>query len=173
MSSRSKRFGHTPSSQSGIHSSACVTTSAAASRVSGRGIHHASRVSEASALLFGSAGRLEIGKRMGLPDILTGYAPNSFTFTVAESGPPTGRSLDPGGGLQTQFLRRGLPTRLEPIASQGVTASQFNDESTKILYVLPKHNGWLGGVSFATFSLALRCAAGLRVLNRRAGNGAV
>lgn len=108
------------------------------------------RVSEVSALLFGSAGRLEIGKRMGLPDVLTGYAPNSFTFTVAEFGPPTGRSLDPGGGLQTQFLRGALRMRLEPIASQGVTASQFNDQSTKVLYVLPKNNGWLGGVSFAT-----------------------
>src|SRR6266699_6611560 len=59
---------------------------------------------EASVLLFGSAGRLEVGKRMGLPDVLTGYAPNSFAFTKAEFGPPTGRSLDPGGGLQTQFF---------------------------------------------------------------------
>jgi len=108
------------------------------------------RLSEASVLLFGSAGRLEIGKRMGLPDVLTGYAPNSFAFTTAEFGPPTGRSLDPGGGLQTQFLQGALRSRLEPLAARGVTASLFNDESLKVLYVLPKHNGWLGGVSFAT-----------------------
>src|SRR6266478_4895644 len=106
-------------------------------------------LSEVSALLFGSAGRLEVGKRMGLPDVLTGYAPNSFAFTTAEFGPPTGRSLDPGGGLQTQFLQGALRSRLEPLAARGVTASLFNDESLKVLYVLPKHNGWLGGVSFA------------------------
>jgi hypothetical protein len=107
------------------------------------------RVSEASLLLFGSGGRLEIGKRMGLPDVLTGYAPNSFTFTTAEFGPPTGRTLDPGGGLQTQFLRTTLRSRVEPLAARGVTASLFNDESAKILYVLPKHNGWLAGASFS------------------------
>ena len=106
-------------------------------------------LSEASVLLFGSAGRLEVGKRMGLPDVLTGYAPNSFAFTTAEFGPPTGRSLDPGGGLQTQFLRAAVRSRLEPLAVRGVTASLFNDEAVKVLYVLPKHNGWLGGVSFA------------------------
>jgi predicted porin len=108
------------------------------------------RLSEASVVLFGSAGRLEVGKRMGLPDVLSGYAPNSFTFTMAEFGPPTGRTLDPGGGLQTQFLHAAVRSRLEPLASRGVTASLFNDESTKILYVLPKRNGWLGGVSFST-----------------------
>jgi len=108
------------------------------------------RVSEASLLFFGSAGRLEVGKRMGLPDVLSGYAPNSFTFAVAEFGPPTGRTLDPGGGLQTEFLPDALRARLEPLAGYGVTASQFNDESTKVLYVLPKHNGWLGGLSFST-----------------------
>ncbi len=107
------------------------------------------RVSEASILLFGSGGRLEIGKRMGLPDVLTGYAPNSFTFTTAEFGPPTGRTLDPGGGLQTQFLRAALRTQIEPLAARGVTASLFNDESAKILYVLPKRMGWLAGASFA------------------------
>ena len=106
-------------------------------------------LSEASILLFGSGGRLEIGKRMGLPDVLTGYAPNSFTFTTAEFGPPTGRTLDPGGGLQTQFLRANLRSRVEPLAARGVTASLFNDESAKILYVAPKHNGWLGGASFS------------------------
>ncbi len=119
-------------------------------RVVAEGSTNHVRLSEASVLLFGSAGRLEVGKRMGLPDVLTGYAPNSFAFTTAEFGPPTGRSLDPGGGLQTQFLQGALRSRLEPLAARGVTASLFNDESLKVLYVLPKHNGWLGGVSFAT-----------------------
>jgi hypothetical protein len=118
-------------------------------RVVAEGSSDKLRVSEASLLLFGSGGRLEIGKRMGLPDVLTGYAPNSFTFTTAEFGPPTGRTLDPGGGLQTQFLRTALRSRLESLAARGVTASLFNDESAKILYVLPKHNGWLAGASFS------------------------
>lgn len=118
-------------------------------RVVAQASKHDARVSEVSILLFGSAGRLEIGKRMGLPDVLTGYAPNSFTFTTAEFGPPTGRTLDPGGGLQSPFPRDAVRARLEPLASHGVTESLFNDESTKILCVLPKHNGWLGGVSFA------------------------
>ena len=37
----------------------------------------------------------------GLPDVLTGYAPNNFQFTSAEFGPASGPSLDPGGRLQT------------------------------------------------------------------------
>ena len=119
-------------------------------RVVAEGTTNNVHVSEASLLLFGSAGRLEFGKRMGLPDVLSGYAPNSFTFATAEFGPPTGRTLDPGGGLQTQFLHSAVRARVEPLANRGVTASLFNDESTKILYVLPKRNGWLGGVSFST-----------------------
>jgi hypothetical protein len=57
------------------------------------------RLTEASVLVFGRGGRLEIGERMGLPDVLTGYAPNNFTFTGAEYGPASGPSLDPAGGL--------------------------------------------------------------------------
>jgi hypothetical protein len=57
-------------------------------------------LAEASVLLFGSRGRLEIGERQGLPDVLTGYAPNNFSFTGAEFGPASGPSLDPGGGLE-------------------------------------------------------------------------
>jgi hypothetical protein len=106
-------------------------------------------LSDASVLVFGSAGRLEIGKRMGLPDVLTGYAPNSFTFTSAEFGPASGLSVDPGGGLQTRYLHPKLRSKIEPLAALGVAASLFNDQSTKVLYVSPKHNGWLGGVSFA------------------------
>ncbi len=118
-------------------------------RVVVEGSNDSLRIGEASVLLFGSAGRLEIGKQMGLPDVLSGYAPNSFTFTAAEFGPPTGRTLDPGGGLQTQFLRSAARSRLESLAGQGVTAAQFDDQSPKLLYVSPKHNGWLAGASFS------------------------
>src|SRR5204863_7942526 len=41
-------------------------------------------LAEASILLSGSHGRLELGQRQGLPDVLTGYAPNNFAFTGAE-----------------------------------------------------------------------------------------
>lgn len=118
-------------------------------RVVAEGYNDHVHLGEASILLFGSAGRLEVGKRMGLPDVLTGYAPNSFTYTTAEFGPPTGRTLDPGGGLQTQFLRPAMRMRVESLTAYGVTASQFGDQSTKILYVSPKHDGWLAGASFA------------------------
>lgn len=118
-------------------------------RVEVEGSNDNVRLGEASVLLFGSAGRLEFGKRMGLPDVLTGYAPNSFTFTTAEFGPPTGRTLDPGGALQTQFLRSTGRSRIEPLAGHGFTAAQFDDQSLKLLYVSPKHNGWLAGASLA------------------------
>jgi len=65
------------------------------------------RLTEAGVLLFDHHGRVEIGERMGLPDVLTGYAPNNFQFTSAEFGPASGPSLDPGGGLQTASLRGG------------------------------------------------------------------
>lgn len=104
---------------------------------------------EASVLLFGKSGRLEIGDRQGLPDVLVGYAPNNFTFTGAEFGPASGPSLDPGGGLQLAFLNRALAQQLAPLTSLGFTASQAADESGKVLYVSPKHRGFLAGVSYA------------------------
>jgi len=67
------------------------------------------RLAEASLLIFGKAGRLEIGERPGLPGVLTGYAPNSFAFTGREFGPASGPSLDPGGGLQHTFLSSNYP----------------------------------------------------------------
>src|SRR5712672_3326144 len=85
-------------------------------RVVAEASNHDARVSEVSILLFGSAGRLEIGKRMGLPDVLTGYAPNSFTFTGGEFGPASGPSLDPGGGLQHVFLSANLAQQLNALA---------------------------------------------------------
>lgn len=107
------------------------------------------RLIEASVLLFGGNGRLEIGERMGLPDVLTGYAPNNFQFTSAEFGPASGPSLDPAGRLQTAFLPDALATQINPLVSLGGTAALFDDQSAKILYVSPKKDGWLAGVSYA------------------------
>jgi len=104
---------------------------------------------EASVLLFDGRGRLEIGERPGLPDVLSGYAPNNFQFTSAEFGPASGPSFDPGGRLQTSLLPPALARRLDPLASLGVTAALFDDRSAKILYVSPKQGGWLAGVSYS------------------------
>lgn len=107
------------------------------------------RLVEASILVFGSHGRLEIGERMGLPDVLTGYAPNNFQFTSAEFGPASGPSLDPAGRLQTGFLPSSLAAQIDRLVGLGVTAALFDDQSAKILYVSPKKHGWLGGFSYA------------------------
>jgi hypothetical protein len=107
------------------------------------------RLTEASILLFDNHGRLEIGERMGLPDVLTGYAPNNFQFTSAEFGPASGPSLDPGGGLQTGFFRGMLAEQIGPLAGLGATAALFDDRSAKVLYVSPKAHGWLVGASYA------------------------
>lgn len=106
-------------------------------------------LAEASILIFGGAGRVEIGDRQGLPDVLLGYAPNNFTFTGAEFGPASGPSLDPGGGLQTAFLRRDLAAQLSDLTALGFTASLAADESAKLLYVSPKRRGFLAGFSYA------------------------
>jgi predicted porin len=90
-----------------------------------------------------------VGSNSAQGDVLTGYAPDNFTLTVAEFGPPTGLTLDPADGLQTQFLPAAVRARAEPLAAQGVTTSLFDDESGKVLYVLPKYKGWLAGVSFS------------------------
>ena len=105
---------------------------------------------EASLLIFGHGGRLEIGDRQGLPDVLLGYAPNNFTFTGAEFGPASGPSLDPGGGLQSAFLDGSLAAQIRELAVLGFAASLSDDRSAKILYVTPKAKGWLGGVSYAS-----------------------
>jgi len=106
-------------------------------------------IGEASLLVLGKAGRLELGDRQGLPDVLVGYAANNFTFTGAEFGPASGPSLDPGGGLQLAFLAPELAGQLLPLTSLGFTATQAADESTKILYVSPKRRGFLAGISYA------------------------
>ena len=106
-------------------------------------------LSEASLLLYGSRGRLEIGDRQGLPDVLTGYAPNNFSFTGAEFGPASGPSLDPGSGLQHAFLPEALAVQLNDLGVLGAAASLAGDRSTKVLYVSPKAHGFLGGFSYA------------------------
>lgn len=106
-------------------------------------------LAEASVLLFGSHGRLEIGDRQGLPDVLTGYAPNNFSFTGAEFGPASGPSLDPGGGLQHAFLPAALAAQLNELSVLGASASLANDRSAKAVYVSPKGHGFLGGLSYA------------------------
>ena len=107
------------------------------------------KLGERSLLAMGPYGRAEVGKRRGLPDVLTGYAPNNYQFVSAEFGPATGRSLDPDGGLQTSFLAPVLANQINPLTSLGITASFFFDESNKIIYVSPKTKGFLGGLSFS------------------------
>lgn len=118
-------------------------------RVTGALNEQSTRIAEGSVLLFGSTGRLEIGQRMGLPDVLTGYAPNNFQFTSAEFGPASGLSLDPSGGLQTSFLKSAIRDQVSSLAALGVTAALFDDQSPKVLYVSPKKRGWLVGASYA------------------------
>lgn len=107
------------------------------------------KLAEASVLLFGNHGRLEIGDRQGLPDVLTGYAPNNFSFTGAEFGPASGPSLDPGGGLQHAFLPAALAAQLNELGVLGASASLANDRSAKAVYVSPKSHGFVGGLSYA------------------------
>jgi len=104
---------------------------------------------ERSAIVTGKWGRIEIGNRRGLPDILTGYGPNAYQFVSAEFGPASGPSLDPDGGLQTVFLNDALAAEVNRLTGLGVTASFFFDESAKIIYVSPKKHGFLGGLSYS------------------------
>ena len=106
-------------------------------------------VGEYSLIGIGRWGRVEFGRRRGLPDILTGYGPNAYQFVSAEFGPASGPSLDPDGGLQTSLLTQGLRDQINHLTSLGITASLFFDESPKIIYVAPKTHGFLGGISFS------------------------
>ena len=106
-------------------------------------------LAEASLLWSGNLGRLEVGERQGLPDVLTGYAPNNFSFTGAEYGPASGPSLDPGGGLQHAFLPVGLAAQLDELGVLGAGASLAADRAAKVVYVSPKRHGFLAGFSFA------------------------
>lgn len=104
---------------------------------------------EESLLWTGMWGRLEYGERQGLPDALTGYAPNPFTFTTAEFGPASGLALDPGGGLAQRFMPDQAAAAHDALAVLGYGTSRFGDRSRKLLYVSPKRSGWLAGASWA------------------------
>jgi predicted porin len=107
------------------------------------------KIGERSLLALGDFGRIEVGRRRGLPDVLTGYAPNNYQFVSAEFGPAAGRSLDPDGGLQSAFLPSPIATSINRLSSLGITSALFFDQSSKIIYVSPKVAGFLGGISFA------------------------
>lgn len=106
-------------------------------------------LTEASILLLGKGGRLELGRRQGLPDVLVGYAPNNFAFTGAEFGPASGPSLDPGGGLAQSLLPRRLSMPIDELSVLGSSAALFADRSAKVVYVSPKRRGFLIGASYA------------------------
>jgi len=104
---------------------------------------------ERSLIAIGDFGRFEVGRRRGLPDILTGYGPNNYQFVSAEFGPASGRSLDPDGGLQTQFLKSNIRDAISGLSSLGITSSLFLDDSSKAIYVSPKVHGFLAGLSYS------------------------
>jgi len=104
---------------------------------------------ERSLLVQGSWGRVELGHRQGLPDVLIGYPPNSFTFTGAEYGPATGPGLDPDGRLPTSRLDAGLASQIDALSYLGFAAALYLDQSRKVIYVSPRKRGFLAGLSFA------------------------
>ena len=106
-------------------------------------------VGERSILVISDCGRFEVGKRQGLPDVLSGYAPNGYTFTSAEFGLSSGRTLDPGGNLPTSFLSPSLGAQIDGISSLGFAATFFGDRSGKVIYVSPKKSGWEAGIAFS------------------------
>lgn len=108
---------------------------------------------ERTLLVLGSWGRVEFGKRQGLPDVLSGYAPNTYTFTSAEFGIASGPRLDPGGTLPALFLPRALPralaAQINSISILGFANTLAGDRSTKVIYVSPKVRGFEGAASFS------------------------
>lgn len=106
-------------------------------------------VGERSLIYIDSFGRFEIGRRRGLPDSLTGYAPNTYAFTSAEFGVNSGRTLDPGSTLATSFLPSTLADRINAVSGNGANSAFFSDASPKLVYVSPKVWGTQLGTSFA------------------------
>jgi hypothetical protein len=104
---------------------------------------------ERSLLFLTPWGRFEVGRRQGLPDVLVGYAPNTFIFTSAEFGPATGPGLDPDGRLPTAFLEPAMAGEINSLSTLGFAASYFLDQSFKLIYVPPRKAGFQGGFSFA------------------------
>lgn len=104
---------------------------------------------ERSLLFIDSWGRVEVGRRRGLPDTLAGYAPNNYTFTSAQFGVSSGRTLGPGGTLPTAFLPLPIASRIDALSAAGFTSALFGDVSPKIIYVSPKTQGFQAGVSYS------------------------
>lgn len=104
---------------------------------------------ERSVLAFAGWGRVELGKRQGLPVTITGYAPSNFTFTGSEFSVSSGRVLDPGGTLATSFLTRAVASRIDAISSLGFSTTLFGDRSGKLIYVAPKTRGWQFATSYS------------------------
>ncbi|WP_271273626.1 porin [Aliamphritea hakodatensis] len=107
-------------------------------------------VGEYSLLAQSDWGRIEVGERQGLPDVLTGFAPNNYTFTFAEYGPSTGRNLNPAGGLQTSFIDAADAASVNQLSSLGFVASLAGDRSAKLIYAAPRSaSGINTGISYA------------------------
>jgi len=95
-------------------------------------------------------GRLEYGYRQGLPDTLVGYAPNSYTFTGVEFGPPSGLNLFPHGGLQTSFLASPAGVAVSSLSYLGIATAFAGDFSRKLIYVSPRFLGLQLGLAGTT-----------------------
>lgn len=106
-------------------------------------------IAERSILVTGTFGRFELGRRQGLPDVLTGYAPNNFTFTGAEFGPASGLGLDPAGGLVSRYQPPAVAAALDELSVPGYATGLFYDRSPKLIWVSPKANGFLAGLSYS------------------------
>ncbi|WP_261844337.1 porin [Aliamphritea ceti] len=107
-------------------------------------------VGEVSLLAQSDWGRIEVGERQGLPDVLTGFAPNNYTFTFAEYGPSTGRNLNPAGGLQSSFINQTEATAINQLSSLGFVASLAGNRSAKLIYAAPRSaSGINTGISYA------------------------
>ena len=107
-------------------------------------------IGEASLLLQDDWGRIEWGKRQGLPDVLTGFAPNNYAFTSAQYGPPTGTNLNPAGGLQTAFLTPDESNGINRLSSLGFVATLSGNHSQKLIYAAPRtESGITSGLSYA------------------------
>ena len=107
-------------------------------------------IGEVSLLAQSDWGRIELGERQGLPDVLTGFAPNNYTFTFAEYGPSTGRNLNPAGGLQSNFINQTDATAINQLSSLGFVASLAGNRSAKLIYAAPRSaSGINTGISYA------------------------
>ncbi len=107
-------------------------------------------VGDRSLVLSTPWGRLELGYRQGLPDTLVGYAPNSYTFTGVEFGPPSGLNLFPHGGLQTALLAPAVATAVASLSYLGIATAFAGDFSPKLIYVSPRFFGLQLGLAGTT-----------------------